>query len=155
MSPQIFTTYQVSILTGLSVRQLNHWSQHKLFVPSAHQARGPGTRNLYTRADVVQLLSLKKLKCYRWSTQKIRKAVTMLREVMHDDNPLRQALLLADARTMIAVYKTKAGEQILLDALAGGGQQVLGIVLEILEVETQQAIARLRQCESLPQGTVE
>lgn len=151
MPRQTFTTLQVSLLTDLTMRQLNHWAQRELFVPSAQQSRGPGTRKLYTFEDIIQLRSLKRLKCYRWSTQKIRKAVTMLREVMHDDNPLRRSVLFADAKTMIAVCKTRAGEQILLDAMTMGGQQMLGIVLETLSEETQLEIERLLARENLPQ----
>src|SRR5438132_8585168 len=105
MPKQNFSTSQVALLTGLSVRQLNHWAQRKLFMPSAHQADGPGTRNRYTLEDVIQLFSLKKLKCHHWPTQKIHKAVTMLRTVMQDANPLKHSFLVADTKTMIAVYK--------------------------------------------------
>ena len=147
MQRQTFSTSQTSLLTGLSIRQLNHWAQHKLFIPSGRTACGQGTRNLYTSFDIVQLLSLKKLKCYHWSTQKIQKAVTMLRSVMQDENPLKQSFLVADGKSMLAVCKTKAGERILLDAFAEGGQQVMIIVLEIMEEETRQAIERLLRCE--------
>lgn len=151
MPQQTFTSSIVSLPTILSVRQLNHSSQRKLFVPSTHQINGQGTRNLYTFEETVQLHSLKKLKCCRWSTQIIRKAVTMLREIMQDSNPLRHKLLVAGAKTTIAVYKTQAGEQILLDYLSEGRQQVIGIVLEILEQETQQAIEQLLKCEPNPE----
>lgn len=130
-------------MTGLSVRQLDHWSQRGLFVPSVCPSGGPGTRRLYSPEDVVQLRSLKKLKCFRWSTQKLRGAIEMLREVMHDPNPLRQAVLIGDRKTLLAVYKTKQGEQVLLDALRPGGQSVLSLVIETVEAETRQLILNL------------
>jgi hypothetical protein len=100
---------------------------------------------LYSLEDVVQLRSLKKLKCYRWSTQKLRGAIEMLRGVMRDPNPLRQAMLIGDRNTLLAVYKTKQGEQVLLDALRAGGQQVLSLVIETIEAETWQLILSLAE----------
>ncbi len=130
-------------MTGLSVRQLDHWSQQGLFVPGVRPSEGPGTRRLYSLEDVVQLKSLKKLKCYRWSTQKLRGAIEMLREVMRDPNPLRQAVLIGDRKTLLAVYKTKQGQQVLQDALRPGGQSVLSLVIETVEAETRQLILNL------------
>ena len=136
MSQQTFTTLQVADITGLSVRQLNHWAHLRLFVPGAYHAHGSGTRHLYTHQDLVQLASLKRLKCYRWSTQKIQRAIAILRDVMKDENPLRRSMIVADSKVMV-VCKTKAGEQIMIDALVEGGQQLMNIVLEIWEEETQ------------------
>lgn len=130
-------------MTGLSARQLDHWSQQGLFVPGVRLSQGPGTRRLYSLEDVVQLRSLKKLKCYRWSTQKLRGAIEMLREVMRDTNPLRQAVLIGDRKTLLAVYKTRQGEQVLLDALRPGGQTVLSLVIETVEAETRQLVLSL------------
>lgn len=146
MPSSLFTTSQVAQLTGLSVKQLNHWAQRELFVPSGQQSHGPGTRKLYTTEDIVQLLALKRLKCYRWSTRKIEKAVNMLRGIMASSDPPRSSMLLADSATMIAVCRTKADEQIFIDALVPGGQQVLSIAIETMEEESQHAIRKLLDC---------
>lgn len=140
MSLRIFTTAQVADMTGLSMRQLDYWSQRGIFVPSIQQAQGSGTRKHYSFEDVIQLRSLRKLLCRRWSTQKLRQAISMLREVMQDPNPLRYASLIADKSTLLAVYKTKEGERILLDAHCTGGQQVMCLVIEVVEEETRQLL---------------
>lgn len=135
-----FTTAQVADMTGLTIRQLDYWSQQEIFVPSLHQAQGSGTRKRYSFDDVIQLRSLRKLLCRRWSTQKLRLAISMLREVIRDPNPLRYASLIADKSTLLAVYKTKEGERILLDGLCTGGQHVMSLVIETVEEETRQLI---------------
>src|SRR5579871_1281933 len=148
MSPHSFSTAHVADMTGLTVRQLDYWAQQGIFVPGVRQSRGPGTTKLYSLDDVIQLRSLSHLKCFRWSTQKLRNAINMLREVMRDPNPLRQAMLIADRKTLLAVYKTKQGEQILLDGLRAGGQHVLSLVIETVEEETRLLILSLRDRDS-------
>ena len=149
MQETSFTTAQAAELTGLSVRQLNHWAQTEMFLPGIQQAHGSGTRQLYSVKDVVQLKSLAQLKCARWSTQRLRAALELLRKVMKDTNPLSQAILVPDKHTLFGICKTKQGEQILLDTHHGSGQHILGIVLETLEAETLQAIKRFSEQDAL------
>lgn len=138
MTSHEFTTVEVAQATGFSIRQLDYWAQHGLFIPGRQQSHGPGTRKLYTVEDLVQLQFIRQLKCYGWSTQKIWKAVNTLRVIMDDPDPLKNAVLVHGKGTLIALCKTKKGERILLDALNSGGQQVMGIVLEMLIEEAQQ-----------------
>lgn len=135
-----FTTEQTAQMTDLTVRQLDYWAQETIFVPGIQQATGSGTRKRYSRDDIIQLRALKKVKTARWSTQKIRQAIDRLREVMDDPNPLRQAILIADSRTLLAIYKTEQGRREFLDALECGGQRVLSLVLETVEEETRRDI---------------
>lgn len=137
---QGFSTNQVSELTGLSVRQLTYWAQQGSFTPTVQQPGGPGTRSIYSFEDVIQLRSLRILQCRRWSTQKLRRAVAMLQEVMHDPHPLRQAALIGDRNTLLAIYKTQEGARVMLDGKRAGGQHVLSLVLEAVEAETRQMI---------------
>ncbi len=57
---------------------------------------------------------------------------------MQDPNPLKHAILIHGKSTLIALCKTREGERIAIDALSTGGQQVMGIVLEMLMEEAQQ-----------------
>ncbi|WP_309708478.1 MerR family transcriptional regulator, partial [Armatimonas sp.] len=114
LSPN-FSTVEAASMTGLTVRQLDHWARGGIFLPSIKQAHGSGTRNRYSFGDIIQLRSLHRLKCRRWSTQKLRSVIALLRELMNDPNPLRQAILVADNHTLLALYRTKQGEQALLD----------------------------------------
>ncbi len=140
MSPPAFSTAQVADMTGLSVRQLDYWARRGIFMPEIQQASGSGTRKRYSLDDVIQLRSLRRLQCYRWPTRKLRYAIDMLREVMHDPNPLRQSTLIADRNTLLAIYRSKQGEQLLLDGLKVGGQHVLSLVMEIVEAETHELV---------------
>jgi DNA-binding transcriptional MerR regulator len=137
MPAPAYTTAEVAQITGFSVRQLDYWAQQGLLVPGIQQSRGPGTRRLYGLDDLVQLRFIRQIKRYGWSTHKIRAAITTLRVVMEDPDPLKNAVLVHSKGILLALCKTKEGERILLDALNAGGQQVMGIVLETLEEETR------------------
>ncbi len=141
MDEQSYTTTQVTQITGFSARQLDYWARESIVIPSFQQSHGSGTRRLYSIDDLVQLQFIRRLKQHRCSTQKIRTAINTLRKVIDDPNPLRSAVLIYDQATLLALYKTKEGERVLLDTLNIGGQQVMGIVLETLKEETQHKVA--------------
>jgi DNA-binding transcriptional MerR regulator len=140
MVNDVFTTMDIVRITGFTERQLDYWARQGIVIPSVQQSHGPGSRRLYAIEDLVQLNFIRQLKRHDWSTQKIREAIVRLREVMGDPNPLKSAMLFDGKGTMLALCKTKEGEQILLDALSTGGQLVMGIVLEMLIEETQRAV---------------
>jgi DNA-binding transcriptional MerR regulator len=132
MEDAAFTTVQMAEKTGFSVKQLNYWAKIGMIIPSIQLSGGSGHRKLYGIDNFVELRFIQHLKKFGWSTQKIRQAVETLKEVMNDPNPLRRAILLNTHATIFALCKTKEGERIMLDALSVGGQQVMGIVLEML-----------------------
>lgn len=138
MLSRSYTTAEVAQATGFSIRQLDYWTQRGLITPSVQESHGPGTRKLYATDDLIQLQFIRQLKRFGWSTQKIGQAITTLREVMNDSNPLKHAILVHGKNTLFALCKTKEGERIVLDALSVGGQQVMWIVLEMLIEEAQQ-----------------
>jgi DNA-binding transcriptional MerR regulator len=133
-----YRTSEVAQLTGLSLRQLDYWAQQKILEPSIQRSYGPGTRRLYSFDDIIQLRFIRRVRQQGWSTQKIREAITRLREVMEDPSPLKGAVLVNGKRTILAICKTREGERILLDTLDVGGQQVMWFVLETLVEEVQQ-----------------
>jgi DNA-binding transcriptional MerR regulator len=137
----VFSTVQVSKLTGLTVRQLDYWAECEIFMPSVQRSKGPGSRKLYSADDVIQLRVLAELKCFRWSTQKIRNAIDTLNDVMGDSNPLRQAMLFGSQKSLFVLCKTEAGHKILVEALGQGKQQILGLVIETLEEQTKASIS--------------
>ncbi len=149
MNLRCYTTIEVAQATGFSIRQLDYWAQHGLLLPSIQQSHGPGTRKLYSVEDLVQLQFIRQLKRFGWSTRKIWKAVNTLRAVMNDPNPLKNAVLVHGKGTLIALCKTKEGERIMLDALNAGGQQVMGIVLEMLIKEAQQIAGSIDNSERI------
>lgn len=141
MTLRVYTTVEVAHMTGFTVRQLDYWAREGIVVPSIQQSHGPGTRRLYSFDDLVQLRFIRRLKHHRWSTQKIRRAIAKLREVMGHPDPLKQAVLVHSQKTILAICKTKEGERILLDTLDPGGQQVMWVVLDALEAETRSVMS--------------
>jgi DNA-binding transcriptional MerR regulator len=144
-----FSTAEVAAMTGLTVRQLDHWARRGIFLPSVQQAQGSGTRSRYSFGDVIQLRSLYRLKCRRWSTQKLGEVLGLIREVIDDPNPLHHALLVGDNHTLLVFCRTKQGEQIMLDGLKAGGQLVLSLVIEVVEDETRQILRNLSEQKGL------
>lgn len=137
MAQDVFTTMEIVERTGCTERQLGYWDQQGIIKPSIQQASGSGSRRLYSIDDLLQLNIIRQLKKRGWSTQKIRKAITRLRDIMNIPDPLKQAVLVDGDRTILAFYKTKEGERVLLDVLSTGGQLAMGIVLEVLIEEAR------------------
>ncbi len=131
-----YTTAEVAYVSGFSVRQISYWAQQGIIAPSVQQAYGSGTRRRYSFDDLLQLRFVRQLISHGWSVQKIREAITKLREVMDDPHILQKAVLVHGSQTILAICKTKEGERILLDALDSGGQQVMWIFLWTLQEET-------------------
>src|SRR5205809_7755326 len=69
-------------LVGISYRQLDYWARTGLVTPSVREAGGSGTQRLYSFQDLVQLRVIKKLIDTGISLQKVRRAVSYLREHM-------------------------------------------------------------------------
>lgn len=140
MQSPVYSTVEVSRLTRFSMRQLDYWAVRGVVTPSVQPARGKGNRKEYALEDLVQFRFIRRLKDQGWSTQKIRKAISILRDVMNDDDPLKHAVLFDGKGTILAMCKTQEGERILLDTLNPGGQQVMRIVLETLVAEVTEAV---------------
>ncbi len=132
-----YTTEEAATFTGLTIGQLLYWVRRGIFVPTGRQARGRGTSHRYTLEDLKQLLYLSKIKQYGISTQSIGKALQAYRDCMglraSDSSPV----LLSCKDTILALCKSKAGERVVLDLRAPGGQQIMPIVLETLQEEIQ------------------
>jgi len=132
-----YTTAEVANMSGFTVRQIGYWAKQGIIIPSIQQAHGSGTRRYYSFEDLLQLRFIRQLMNHGWSLQKIREAITRLRDVMDDPNSLQKAVLIHGSHTILAICKTKEGERILLDTLDPGGQQVMWIFLQTLEEETR------------------
>lgn len=136
---RIYSTNEVAVMSGFSVRQIAYWAKQGIIAPSVQQAHGSGTRRRYSFDDLLQLRFVRQLRNRGWSVQKIREAISKLREVMDDPQILQKAILVHGAQTILAICKTKEGERILLDCLDPGGQQVMWIYLWSLQEEARLA----------------
>jgi DNA-binding transcriptional MerR regulator len=145
MASHVYTTAEVARMTGFSHKQLDYWASKGLLVPGVQRSYGPGTRRLYSVDDLVQLQFIRHLKSYGWSTRRIGQAAKTLRGVMNVSDPLKYAILVNGKNMLIALCKTKEGERIAIDALSVGGQQVMGIVVEMLIEEAYQLTSEIKE----------
>jgi DNA-binding transcriptional MerR regulator len=137
ITTRTYSTGEIAFLSGFSTRQIGYWARQEILVPSVQQAHGSGTRRRYSFDDLLQLRFIRQLTNHGWSLQKIREAITRLRDVMGDPNSLQKAALVHGSHTILAICKTKEGERIILDILDPCGQQVMWIFLEALREETR------------------
>src|SRR5271163_2762581 len=112
---------QVCALVGISYRQLDYWARTGLLRPSLAEARGSGTKRVYSYQDVLELKVIKELLDSGVSLQSARRAVDCLRDELGTD--LASAnLVLTSTNSVLA---RSNGE--VVDLLAGG-QGVFNIV---------------------------
>src|SRR5487761_1160163 len=112
---------QVCTLIGITYRQLDYWARTGLLRPSVAEARGSGSKRLYSYRDVLELKVIKQLLDAGVSLQSARRAVDCLRQDLGAD--------LASAKLVLnengSVLAKSNGE--IVDLLAGG-QGVFNIV---------------------------
>ena len=140
MVQDVFSTKEIVDRTGFTERQLGYWDQQGIIKPSVQQSSGSGSRRLYSIDDLEQLNLIRQLKKRGWSTQKIRESISRLKVVVGDPQPLKKVVLVDGENTILALYKTKEGERILLDVLSDGGQLAMGIALEMLIEESRRIV---------------
>ncbi|MGH9088342.1 MAG: MerR family transcriptional regulator [Acidimicrobiales bacterium] len=112
---------QVCKLIGITYRQLDYWARTGLLRPSLAEARGSGSKRLYSYRDVLELKVIKQLLDAGVSLQSARRAVDCLREDLGADLAAAN-LVLTGSRSVLA---RSNGE--VVDLLAGG-QGVFNIV---------------------------
>ena len=112
---------QVCKLIGITYRQLDYWARTGLLRPSLADARGSGSKRLYSYRDVLELKVIKQLLDAGVSLQSARRAVDCLRQELATDVASAK-LVLCGTRSVLA---RSNGE--VVDLLAGG-QGVFNIV---------------------------
>ncbi|MGH9110043.1 MAG: MerR family transcriptional regulator, partial [Acidimicrobiales bacterium] len=106
---------------GITYRQLDYWARTGLLCPSLAEARGSGSKRLYSYRDLLELKVIKQLLDAGLSLHSARRAVDCLRQDLGAD--LASAnLVLTGTRSVLA---RSNGE--VVDLLAGG-QGVFNIV---------------------------
>ena len=108
-------------MIGITYRQLDYWARTGLLRPSVADARGSGSKRLYSYRDLLELKVIKQLLDAGVSLQSARRAVDCLRQNLGVDLASAK-LVLTESRSVLA--KTN-GE--VVDLLAGG-QGVFNIV---------------------------
>ncbi len=109
-----FGTHIVSKVTGLTRRQIDYWARSGVFQPTIQQAKGSGTRRLYSFKDILVLQIFKRLEDTGVSVQKIKKAAKTLLE--HGVSDLSSVTLCSDGSS---IFQVRSGDDI-IDILKGG-----------------------------------
>jgi DNA-binding transcriptional MerR regulator len=112
---------QVCGIVGITYRQLDYWARTGLLRPSLADAKGSGSKRLYSYRDLLELKVIKQLLDAGVSLQSARRAVDCLREDLGADLASAK-LVLTGTRSVLA----KSNGEV-VDLLAGG-QGVFNIV---------------------------
>jgi|SRR5579875_447295 len=125
-------------LIGITYRQLDYWARTGLLRPSVADARGSGSKRLYSYRDLLELKVIKQLLDAGISLQSARRAVDCLRQNLGADLASAK-LVLTEGHSVLA----KSNGEV-VDLLAGG-QGVFNIVpLSGVVDELDAAIVELR-----------
>jgi DNA-binding transcriptional MerR regulator len=79
-----FTGPQTCKIVGISYRQLDYWTRTGIISPSLAQAKGSGSRRLYSYKDLLELKVIKRLIEAGIALSSIKKAVKYLRNELSE-----------------------------------------------------------------------
>ena len=127
MDTKGFRTGLVSRLVGLSYKQIDHYDRCGLVPPEIQKAAGRGSRRLYSRTDLIELLVIRRLLDNGISLRKIRNSLAEIRKSYPDiARPLSDLDLSTDGSSVYA-YDPATGQP--LDLLHPD-QPVIPVALE-------------------------
>jgi DNA-binding transcriptional MerR regulator len=118
---QGFSGRKTAEIVGITYRQLDYWARTDLLVPSLAEARGSGSRRLYSYRDLLELKIIKTLLDAGLKLESVRQAFDYMREHLIED--ITSANLVISGRTSVLV---RSGEE-LIDVLQKG-QGVLNVL---------------------------
>ena len=116
-----FSGRKTAEVVGISYRQLDYWARTDLVRPSLAEARGSGSRRLYSYRDLLELKVIKTLLDAGIKLESVRRVFSYMREQLGED--ISSANLVISGRTSVLV---RSGEQ-LIDVLQQG-QGVLNVL---------------------------
>src|SRR4051812_2546441 len=77
---QGFSGRKTAEVVGISYRQLDYWARTDLVTPSLAEARGSGSRRLYSYRDLLELKVIKTLLDAGLKLESVRQVFTYMRE---------------------------------------------------------------------------
>lgn len=116
-----FSGTKAAKIVGISYRQLDYWARTDLVRPSLTDAKGSGSRRLYSYRDLLELRVIKSLLDAGIKLESVRTAFEYLRE--HVDTDIASAHLVISGSDVVLCD----GEQ-LIDVMRNAGQGVLNIL---------------------------
>src|SRR6478752_1109555 len=82
---QGFSGRRTAEIVGISYRQLDYWARTDLVTPSLAEARGSGSRRLYSYRDLLELKVIKTLLDAGLKLESVRQVFTYMREHLGED----------------------------------------------------------------------
>jgi len=135
---QGYTGPEVCKITGISYRQLDHWTTTKLIKASVRNIKGSGFHRIYSFNDIVLVKLVKKLRSAGISLQKIRIALKNVNKILGKNSNISDVSIFSDGSS---IYVLTDNDQ-MIDLLKKG-QAVFGISLGPVHTETEAEILSL------------
>lgn len=133
-----FSGRRTAEIVGITYRQLDYWARTDLVKPSLAEARGSGSRRLYSYRDLLELKAIKALLDAGLKLELVRQVFEYMRENLGSD--ISSANLVISGNRSVLV---RSGEE-LVDVLRNG-QGVLNILpLAGVKEEIDAKIVELR-----------
>ena len=143
-SAEGFSGARTAEIVGISYRQLDYWARTDLVRPSLVDARGSGSRRLYSYTDLLELRVIKSLLDAGLRLESVREVFSFLRDRLGED--IASANLVIQGSNSVLIRSD--GE--LID-LVRRGQGVLNILP--LEGVRREMDARIRQLRPEASGS--
>ena len=135
---QGYTGPEVCKITGITYRQLDHWTTSSLINASIRNLKGSGFHRIYSFQDIIQIKLVNKLREAGVSLQKIRIALKNIQKVVGDDISISDVSVFSDGKS---IYVISDNDQ-MIDLLKKG-QAVFGISLGPVHSEAEAKIFSL------------
>ena len=135
---QGYTGPEVCKITGITYRQLDHWTTSSLINASIRNLKGSGFHSIYSFQDIIQIKLVNKLREAGVSLQKIRIALKNIQKVLGDDISISDVSVFSDGKS---IYVISDNDQ-MIDLLKKG-QAVFGISLGPVHSEAEAKIFSL------------
>jgi DNA-binding transcriptional MerR regulator len=126
MTEQGYSGTKAKNVVGISYRQLDYWARTDLVRPSLTDAKGSGSRRLYSYRDLLELRVIKSLLDAGIKLESVRAAFAYLRA--HVDTDISAAhLVISGGDVMVCEggeltdVMNRAGQGVLVNVLALGG----------------------------------
>ncbi|MDA8896983.1 MerR family transcriptional regulator [Acidimicrobiia bacterium] len=135
---QGYTGPEVCKITGITYRQLDHWTTSSLIKASIRNLKGSGFHRIYSFQDIIQIKLVNKLREAGVSLQKIRIALQNIESVLGQNINLSDVSIFSDGKSIYVITDNYQ----MIDLLKKG-QAVFGISLGPVQVEAEAEIFSL------------
>ena len=135
---QGYTGPEVCKITGISYRQLDHWTTSSHIQASIRNLKGSGFHRIYSFQDIIQIKLVNKLREAGVSLQKIRIALKNIDSILGDNINISDVSVFSDGKS---IYVISDNDQ-MIDLLKKG-QAVFGISLGPVHTEAEAEVFSL------------